>query len=169
MGVRYMTLTWTHSLSWAGSSGDAAGQSRGLDDFGREVVGEMNRLGMMVDVSHVSDKTFWDAVETSTKPVVATHSNCRRLANVARNVTDDMIRAIAETGGAVCVVFYPGFVEPGWMEEEDALDREIAPQVEEAGMRATGRGSAKRIARDRVREREDAARLPPTSAARVAD
>jgi membrane dipeptidase len=169
MGVRYMTLTWTHSLSWDGSSGDAAGQSRGLNDFGRKVIGEMNRLGMMVDVSHVSDKTFWDAVETSTKPVIATHSNCRAIANVARNVTDEMIRAIAGTGGAICVVFYPGFVEPGWMEAKDALDREIAPQVEEAGMRATGRGSFKRIARDRVREREYAVRLPPTNAARVAD
>jgi membrane dipeptidase len=169
MGVRYLTLTWTHSLSWAGSSGDAAGQSRGLNNFGRAVIGEMNRLGMMVDVSHVSDKTFWDAVETSVKPVVATHSNCRRLANVARNVTDEMIRAIAKTGGVTCVVFYPGFVEPGWMEAKDALDREIAPQVEEAGRNAQGRGSFKRIARDRVREREYAARLPPTNAARVAD
>ncbi|HST52648.1 MAG TPA: dipeptidase [Pyrinomonadaceae bacterium] len=170
MGVRYMTLTWTHSLSWAGSSGDAEGHLRGLDDFGRAVVGEMNRLGMMVDVSHVSDKTFWDAVETSTKPVIATHSNCRAIANVARNVTDEMIRAIAGTGGVTCVVFYPGFVEPGWMEAKEALDREIAPLVEEADRNATtGRGSFKRIARDRVREREYAARLPPVTAARVAD
>jgi membrane dipeptidase len=170
MGVRYMTLTWTHSLSWAGSSGDEEGRTRGLSDFGREVVREMNRLGMMVDVSHVSDKTFWDVVETSTKPVIATHSNCRAISNVARNVTDEMIRAIAGTGGAVCVVFYPAFVEPGWVEKKDALEREIAPLIEEAERNATtGRGSFKRIARDRVREREFAARLPPVTAARVVD
>ena len=104
-GVRYMTPAWTHSLSWAGSSGDAEGATRGLDDFGRAVIREMNRLGMLVDVSHVSDKTFWDIVETSTSPVVATHSNCRALADAPRNLTDDMIRAIAETGGVVCAVF----------------------------------------------------------------
>jgi len=120
-------------------------------------------------VSHVSDKTFWDVVETSRKPIIATHSNCRAIANVPRNVTDEMIRAIAKTGGVVCVVFYPGFVEPGWLEKKDALDREIAPEVEEAGRSAKGRGSAARIARDRVREREYAARLPPVSVARIVD
>ncbi len=74
MGIRYMSPAWTISTSWAGSSGDEVGQTRGLDDFGRQVIREMNRLGMMVDVSHVSDKTFWDIVNTSTKPVIATHS-----------------------------------------------------------------------------------------------
>jgi len=169
LGVRYMSPTWTYSLSWAGSSGDAEGQVRGLNDFGRKVIHEMNRLGMLVDVSHVSDKTFWDIVEASAKPVIATHSNCRGIANVPRNLTDEMIRAIAKTGGVVCVVFYPGFVEPGWMEKKDALDAEIKPLVEEAGRKAVGRGSAKRIARDRVREREYAARLPAVPVARVVD
>jgi membrane dipeptidase len=169
LGVRYMSPTWTYSLSWAGSSGDAEGASLGLNDFGRRVIREMNRLGMLVDVSHVSDKTFRDMIETSTGPVIATHSNCRAIANVARNLTDEMIRAIAKTGGVVCVVFYPGFVEPGWMELKDALDREIAPQVEEAGRNAEGRGSIKRIARDRVREREYAVRLPAVPVARIVD
>jgi len=169
MGVRYMTPVWTHSLSWAGSSGDAAGRTRGLDEFGRAVVREMNRLGMMVDVSHVSDPTFWDIVETSTKPVVATHSNARAIVDVPRNLTDDMIRAVAKTGGVVCVVFYPAFVEPGWQRKKEAVDAEIAALVDEAGRRATGRGSYRRIARDRVREREYARRLPPVTAARVAD
>ena len=168
-GVRYMTPTWTHSLSWAGSSGDAEGKGRGLNDFGRAVIREMNRLGMLVDVSHVSDKTFWDVVETSRSPVVATHSNCRRLADVPRNLTDDMIRAIAETGGVVCVVFYPGFLEPGWKAKKDALEAEIMPLVEEAGRRATGSGSSGRIAADRVRAREFAARLAPVPFTRVAD
>src|SRR4030095_11176576 len=99
MGVRYMSPAWSVSTSWAGSSGDEVGSTRGLNEFGREVVHEMNRLGMMVDVSHVSDKTFWDIVNTSTKPIVATHSACRAIADVPRNLTDDMIRALAKTGG----------------------------------------------------------------------
>src|SRR5438034_9082796 len=81
LGVRYMSPAWTESLNWAGSSGDEAGKSRGLNEFGHAVVRDMNRLGMMVDVSHVSDKTFWDIVNTSTKPVIATHSGCRAVAN----------------------------------------------------------------------------------------
>jgi len=140
-GVRYMTPTWTHSLSWAGSSGDAEGATRGLNDFGRAVVGEMNRLGMLVDVSHVSDKTFWDMIETSTSPVVATHSNCRALTGVPRNLTDEMIRAIAETGGLVCVVFYPGFLDAGWRAKRDAVEAEIQPLIVEAARVASGGGS----------------------------
>jgi membrane dipeptidase len=169
MGVRYMTPTWTSSTSWAGSSGDAVGHGRGLNDFGRAVIREMNRLGMMVDVSHVSDKTFWDIVETSTKPVIATHSNARAIADVPRNLTDEQIRALARTGGVVSVVFYPAFVEPGWHALKERVDAEIAPLVREAGRRATGPGSAKRIARDRVREREYARRLPAVPVARVVD
>jgi membrane dipeptidase len=169
MGVRYMSPTWTFSLSWAGSSGDSTGVSLGLNDFGRKVIREMNRLGMMVDVSHVSDKAFWDIVETSSKPIIATHSNCRAITNVARNLTDDQIRAVAKTGGVVCVVFYPGFVEPGWMARKNVLDHEISPLVREAGRNAEGRGSAKRIARDRVRAREFAKRLSLVPLERVVD
>ena len=168
-GVRYMSPTWSVSLPWAGSSGDAAGQARGLSEFGRRVIGEMNRLGIMVDVSHVSDKTFWDIIDASTKPVVATHSNARAIAPVARNLADDMIRAIAKKGGVVCVVFYPQFVEPGWEEKKLRVDAEIAGMVGAASERAVGGGSSKRIARDRVREREYARRLPAVSAARVVD
>lgn len=169
MGVRYMSPAWTYSLSWAGSSGDAEGRTRGLDDFGRQVIREMNRLGIIVDVSHVSDKTFWDIVETSAKPVVATHSNCRALANVPRNLTDEQIRAIAKTGGVISVVFYPAFVEPGWKERKDELDTKIQALVDEASRNARGGPSRRRIARDRVREREYAARLPPVPVARVVD
>jgi membrane dipeptidase len=169
MGVRYMTPTWTASTSWAGSSGDTLGQTRGLDEFGREVIREMNRLGMMVDVSHVSDKTFSDIVETSTKPVIATHSNARALAPVPRNLTDEQIRALAHTGGVVCVVFYPAFIEAGWREHKERVDAEIAPLVREAGRRAEGGGSIKRIARDRVREREYSKRLPPVPLARLVE
>ena len=168
-GVRYMSPTWSESLSWAGSSGDGAGRGRGLNDFGRQVIAEMNRLGIMVDVSHVSDQTFWDIVAASTKPVIATHSNARALCDVPRNLTDDMIRAIAKTGGVVSVVFYPAFVEPGWEAKKRQVDSEIAAMVEAAGASAKGGGSLRRIARDRVRLREYARRLPPVSVARVVD
>ncbi|MCA1634517.1 MAG: dipeptidase [Acidobacteria bacterium] len=170
MGVRYLTPTWTASTSWAGSSGDTEGQTRGLDDFGRRVIREMNRLGMLVDVSHVSDKTFQDIVETSSRPVIATHSNARAIADVPRNLTDEQIRALAAKGGVVCVVFYPAFVEPGWRELKERVDAEIAPLVREAGRRAVeGRGSFRRIARDRVREREYLKRLPAVPLARLVD
>ncbi|MGH9943516.1 MAG: dipeptidase, partial [Pyrinomonadaceae bacterium] len=92
MGVRYMSPAWSVSTSWAGSSGDAVGETRGLNDFGRGVIREMNRLGMMVDDSHVSDQTFWDIVETSSKPIIASHSGVRALVNAPRNLTDDQIR-----------------------------------------------------------------------------
>jgi membrane dipeptidase len=168
-GVRYMSPTWSVSLTWAGSSGDPEGQSRGLNDFGREVIREMNRLGIMVDVSHVSDKTFWDIIDASQKPVIATHSNARAIARVARNLDDEQIRALARTGGVVCVVFYPAFVEPGWDERKVRVDAEIAPLVEEASRSRQGTPAQKKIARDRVREREYARRLPPVTAARVVD
>ncbi|HVF87067.1 MAG TPA: dipeptidase [Pyrinomonadaceae bacterium] len=170
MGVRYMSPAWSVSTSWAGSSGDAEGQTRGLNDFGRAVVREMNRLGMIIDVSHVSDKTFWDIIEASTKPVIATHSNARALTNVPRNLTDEQIRALAAKGGVVCVVFYPAFVEAGWDEQKRRVDAEIAPLVEAASRGVTsGPGSLERIARDRVREREYLSRMPLVSIARVVD
>ena len=169
MGVRYMSPAWSVSTSWAGSSGDEAGKTRGLNDFGRQVVREMNRLGMMVDVSHVSDKTFWDIVDISTKPVIATHSGVRSIANVARNLDDDMLRALAKTGGVACVVFYPEFLEPGWSEKKKRVDAEIAPLVQQASDAAPGGPAQKKMARDRVRIREYAKRLPPVSLARVVD
>jgi membrane dipeptidase len=169
LGVRYMSAVWTVSLPWAGSSGDEAGATRGLSEFGRGVIREMNRLGMMPDVSHVSDKTFWDIVETSAKPVIATHSGARSIVNHPRNLTDDQIVALAGTGGACCVVFYPAFVEPGWKEAQKKLDAEIGDGLDEAARLAPGTPSQKKLARDRARAAEYARRLPPTSAARVCD
>ena len=169
LGVRYMSPAWTISLSWAGSSGDEAGRNRGLNDFGRAVVSEMNRLGMMVDVSHVSDKTFWDIVNTSTRPVIATHSGCRAIANVPRNLTDEMIRAIAGSGGVVNVIFYPEHLEPGWSEKKRKVDAEIAPEVQRASEAAPGNVAQKKLARDEVRREEYAKRLPPVSVSRLAD
>src|SRR5437879_7500915 len=114
----------------------------------------MNRLGMMIDVSHVSDKTFLDIVNTSTKPVIATHSGCRAITNVPRNLTDDMIVALAKTGGVVNVIFYPEHIEPGYSEKKKKVDAEIAPLVERASAEEKGDAVHKKLARDRVRREE---------------
>ncbi|PYS66036.1 MAG: membrane dipeptidase [Acidobacteria bacterium] len=169
MGVRYMSAAWSVSTSWAGSSGDAVGQTRGLNDFGHAVIREMNRLGMMVDVSHLSDPAFWDIVKTSTKPVIATHSGCRAIANVPRNLTDDMIVALAKTGGVVNVIFYPEHIEPGWSEQKKKVDAEIASPVQRASDEEKGDAVHKKLARDRVRREEYLKRLPPVTVARIVD
>lgn len=169
MGVRYLSPAWTVSTSWAGSSGDEAGKTLGLTDFGKQVIREMNRLGIMVDVSHLSDRAFWDIVNTSTRPVIATHSGCRAIANVPRNLTDEMIVALAKTGGVVNVIFYPEHIEPGYSEKKKKVDAEIASMVQEASAAEKGGVAHKKLARDRVRSREYLKRLPPMSVARIVD
>ncbi len=169
LGVRYMSPAWSVSTSWAGSSGDEVGRTRGLNEFGKRVVREMNRLGMMIDVSHVSDRTFWDIVNTSTKPVIATHSACRAIADVPRNLTDEMIGALAKTGGVVNVIFYPEHLEPGWSEKKKQVDAQIAPLVQQASSAVKGDAVHKKLARDRVREEEYARRLPTVTVARIVD
>jgi membrane dipeptidase len=109
IGIRAMTLTHFRNNNWADSSTDKP-EHNGLTDFGKQVVREMNRIGMIVDISHVSDKTFYDALEVSTKPVIATHSSCRALTDTPRDMTDDMLRALAKNGGVVSINFNPGFV-----------------------------------------------------------
>ncbi|HLJ51489.1 MAG TPA: dipeptidase [Bryobacteraceae bacterium] len=111
LGIRAMTLTHFRNNNWADSSTDKPAHN-GLTDFGKQVVREMNRLGMIVDISHVSDKTFYDAVAVSTKPVLATHSSCRALSDVPRNMTDDMLRALAKNGGVIGINFGEGFLNP---------------------------------------------------------
>ncbi len=169
MGVRYMSPAWSVSTSWAGSSGDEIGRTRGLTEFGKSVIREMNRLGIMVDVSHVSDAAFWDIVSASTKPIIASHSNARAITNVPRNLDDEMIRAIAGSGGVVCVVFYPEFLEPGWSEKKKQVDAEIAPLVQKASDEQQGTVAEKKMARDRVRLVEYKKRLPPVTVSRIVD
>ncbi len=109
MGVRYMTLTHNAATGWADSS-NAAPRHNGLTDFGREVILEMNRMGMLVDVSHVSDAAFYDVLETSRAPVIASHSCCRALCDAPRNLDDAMIRALAAKGGVIHVTFHDSFL-----------------------------------------------------------
>ena len=123
-GARYLTLTWNNGNEWAGSSIGVGGtRTAGLTDFGREVVREMNRLGMLVDVSHVSEQTFFDAVAASRAPVIASHSSARALAGHPRNLSDDQLRAIARNGGVVAVNFYAPFLDAGFAAAMDSLER----------------------------------------------
>jgi len=109
LGIRAMTLTHFKNNNWADSSTDTP-RHNGLTPFGKDVVREMNRLGMIVDVSHVSDKTFYDAISTSTKPVILSHSSSRAISDIPRNVTDDMLRALAKNGGVMGINFGEGFI-----------------------------------------------------------
>jgi membrane dipeptidase len=110
LGVRYLTLTHSVNVDWADSSGDQP-KHNGLTDFGKDVVRELNRLGVMVDISHVADKTFWDAIEVSKAPMIASHSSCRAISGHARNMTDDMIKALAAKGGVIQINYLDQFID----------------------------------------------------------
>ncbi len=111
LGVRYMTLTHFYHTDWADSSGQQPATHDGLTDFGRQIVGEMNRLGMIVDISHVSDKTFQDALAVSQAPMIASHSSARSIANHVRNMSDDMIKALAAKGGVIAINFHVPYLD----------------------------------------------------------
>ena len=118
LGVRYMTLTWSNTNDWADSSGDiddpTVPHHNGLTPFGKDVIREMNRLGMMVDISHASDKTFWDVLATTRAPIIASHSSARALTNAGRNLTDEMLHAVKKNNGVVMVNFFPAFIDDHW-------------------------------------------------------
>jgi membrane dipeptidase len=109
LGVRYLTLTHFKNNNWADSSTDKPAHN-GLTPFGKDVVRELNTLGLMVDISHVADKTFYDALEVTKAPVIASHSSCRAISKLARNMTDDMLRALAKNGGVVMINYHAGFL-----------------------------------------------------------
>ena len=144
LGARYMTLTWSNTNEWADSSGDINDPKiehhNGLTEGGKQIVLEMNRLGMLVDVSHVADKTFYDAIAVSKAPIIASHSSARALTHHPRNMTDDMLRAVAKNGGVVQVNFYSGFVDEDYRKAADAQakDREAAVTAYIAQRKAAG-------------------------------
>jgi membrane dipeptidase len=123
-----MTLTHTNTNNWADSSTDEA-KHNGLTPFGKQVVLEMNRLGMLVDISHVADKTFYDVVEVSKAPVIASHSSSRALASAPRNMTDDMLVALAKNGGVAMVNFYPVFLSDEVAKASKARDEKLKPEI----------------------------------------
>jgi membrane dipeptidase len=139
LGVRYMTLTHTANTEWADSSGDKP-KWNGLTDFGRQVVERMNRLGMMVDISHVSDKTFYDTLAATKAPVIASHSSCRALCDVPRNMTDDMIRALAKNGGIIDINFYSGFLSQAYAEAYKKIEKQVEAEIAAARARYAQQG-----------------------------
>lgn len=141
LGVRYMTLTHSFHTTWADSSGTRSVPDPvhdGLTEFGKQVVGEMNRIGMLVDVSHVSDKTFFDALEVTRAPVIASHSSARAIADHTRNMSNDMLRALAQNGGVLMINFYPAYIDEKAGDETRLYFEEHAERFENIVAAADG-------------------------------
>ena len=158
LGIRYMTLTHNNTNNWADSCCDEA-KHNGLSDFGKDVVREMNRIGMLIDISHVSDKTMSDVLDTSTAPVIASHSSARALGDRPRNIPDDLLLRIAKNGGVVMVNFYPGFIDKNVIAASKERDIRLKPQTDE--LRVTYKDDAKRIAEE-INKLQAANPLPAT-------
>jgi membrane dipeptidase len=124
-GVRYMTLTWNNSPSWASSHADEKDPKytghKGLNSFGKEIIARMNKLGIIVDISHVGETTFWDAIKTTTKPVIASHSNAYAICPVSRNLKDEQIKAVGKNGGVINLNFFSGFVDSNFNRKNNAF------------------------------------------------
>ena len=171
LGVRYMTLTWSNSNGWADSSGDINDKSvphtkEGLTEFGKDVVYEMNRLGMMVDVSHVSDRTFFRTLIISRAPVIASHSSARALCDAPRNMTDDMLRAIANSGGpnsrggVVQVNFFSGFLSQPYRDALLKIEPEAEKAIQELKDKAKAEGNEVALADIEKTQRRFGDRIP---------
>jgi membrane dipeptidase len=171
LGVRYMTLTWSNSTSWADSSGDINDTTiphtkEGLNEFGKDVVYEMNRLGMMVDISHVSDRTFYRTLIITRAPVIASHSAARALCDVPRNMTDDMLRAVANSGGpgskggVVQVNFYSAFISQQYRDAQKAQQPEVDKAVKALKDKAKTEGKEAPDAEIEKLQRQYADRIP---------
>jgi membrane dipeptidase len=168
LGVRYMTLTHFNTNNWADSQGDfddpKVKHHNGLTPFGKDVVREMNRLGMMVDISHTADKTFYDALEVSTAPIIASHSSCRAVSNHTRNMTDDMIRALAAKGGTMQINFDCAYLSQRYQDASKPIMAELRPRFQEAMKMEDPVARAAAI--DKLQE-EATAKLPPATLADV--
>src|ERR1035441_6449251 len=164
LGVRYMTLSWSNTNEWADSSGDINNPKvehhNGLTEDGKKIVREMNRLGMLVDISHVADKTFWDAIAATKAPVIASHSSARALSNHPRNMTDDMLRAVAKNDGVVQVNFYNGFIDEDFRKAMEAQAKDAAAAVQKYTGQLKSEGKpVNYVDIDRI-EREWMAKIP---------
>ena len=139
LGVRYMTLTHTKNDELGDSSGDKPGW-KGLSPLGRQAIERMNQLGMMVDISHVSDNTFYDALAVSKAPLIASHSSCRALCSAPRNMTDDMIRALAKNGGVMDINFYSGFLSQAYHDGYGKIEKQVDDELAAARARYAKQG-----------------------------
>ena len=165
LGVSYMTLTHSNTNDWADSSTDKA-RWGGLNDFGRQVVREMNRLGMLVDVSHVSEDTVMDVLEVSTKPVIASHSSCLALCNHPRNLSDKALKAIAQKGGVIGINFFSGFVDQKYLDAMNAMQNDILATINEKKQIAPE--DLDRVAAERLKLLDDPG-IPRPPFARILD
>ncbi len=166
LGVRYMTLTWNNTNNWA-DAGRGEKRHNGLSDFGKEVVREMNRLGMLVDVSHVSDKTMSDALDVSNAPIIASHSSARALSNVPRNIPDDLLKRIAKNGGVVQVNFYSVFVDAATVAPQTAA-RDERLKEQQAAITQKYKDDPERLAEESDKL-EAANPLPPLPISKLID
>ena len=168
LGVRYMTLTHTKDDELGDSSGDKPNWN-GLSPLGRQAVQRMNRLGMMVDISHVSDKTFYDALAVSKAPLLASHSSCRALCSAPRDMTDDMIRALARNGGVMDVNFYPGFLSQVYLDGFRKIEKHVESELAAAGASAAKQGRRLSYLEEVRIERQLTRDLPVPSYTIIAD
>jgi membrane dipeptidase len=167
MGIRYLTLTHGRNTEWADSSTDTA-KFNGLTEFGKDVVRELNRRGVMVDVSHVSDKTFWDALAVSRAPMIASHSSCRALCDAPRNMTDDMIEALAQKGGVIQITYVDSFISQELRDYQEATRQEREAKLAEVDKQYAENAEQRREERRKV-YREFASRGPKVSWERILD
>lgn len=167
-GVRYMTLTWNNSTSWASSAMDESklkndpSAKLGLNDFGKQVVNRMNQLGMMVDLSHVGEKTFWDAIQTTTKPVLVSHSNAYTLCPVFRNLKDDQIDAVGKNGGVIQLNFYSAFIDSSFKNREKVFLENKQPEIKQLVANGMQKEYAQAMVVEKYKE-ESLAIQPPMS------
>jgi membrane dipeptidase len=168
LGVRYMTLTHFNTNNWADAQGDIndpkVAHHNGLTPFGVDVVHEMNRLGMMVDISHTADPTFYAAIAASSAPIIASHSSCRAISSNTRNMTDDMIRALAKNGGVIQINFDCGYLSQRYDDASKPLQAELRPRMAE--VRKIADPDEREAAMEKIYA-ESAAKLPPATLADV--
>jgi membrane dipeptidase len=169
LGARYMTLTHSVNVTWADSSTDTPTHN-GLTEFGKQVVHEMNRLGMMVDISHVADKAFYDVLAISEAPVIASHSSCRALCNAPRNMTDQMMKDLAANGGVIQINYHVGFLSQEFRDaekEDPQLERDMDAEVKKRCGKAE---ACQLLEREKVtRELVEQGKLPRVNWTRIID
>ena len=160
LGVRYLTLTHFLNNDWADSSTDKPAHN-GLTAFGKDVVRELNRLGVMVDISHVADKTFYDALEVTSAPVIASHSSCRAISSHPRNMTDDMLRALAKNGGVVMITYETSFLSQEHLDASQALSGDVVGQLDRLDKQCGGDEACATLTMNRAnRDLMESGKLP---------
>lgn len=163
-GTRYMTLTWNNSTDWATSAYDdnlkPDFKGKGLSDFGKEVVQHMNKIGMLVDVSHINEKTFWDVIETTSKPVIASHSSVYKLCPVPRNLKDEQIKAIAKNRGVIQINFNSGFIDSTEKKREDAFMEKHKEEFDSLQAATKNENIAEEMIHAKYKQESDSLRAP---------